>query len=130
MSDYPTPGEGYWYMAGPYSDNIEERYTQHLKAVALLTRCKLTIYSPIVHFHNVALLHNMPTDSIFWQEHDFNMIRSSKGLILLCLSNWAKSRGVVNELNFCNKNNIPVWAIEPLQPDKNFIDITWTKMLP
>jgi hypothetical protein len=130
--DHPKPGEGYWYMAGPYSDSIHERYKQHLDAVALLTRLNLTIYSPIVHFHQVAIDHSMPTHADFWINHNYNMVLSSKGVILLCLTNWANSKGVRNELNYSKINSIPVWALDPppaYQGDEYELILNWTKML-
>ena len=129
MNDQPTPGDGYWYMAGPYSDNIEERYQQHLNAVSVLTRAKLTIYSPIVHYHMVAQVFNMPTNAAFWNEHNYNMILPSRGVILLCLTNWADSKGVRNELNFSRDKGVPVWALDPPIYQGTEVNLVWTRML-
>jgi hypothetical protein len=129
MSDHPTPGLGYWYMAGPYSDNIEERYKEHLNAAAILTRAKLTIYAPIIHYHMMAHTYNMPTDALFWNTHNLNMIIPSKGVILLCLSNWADSKGVRYELNFSKDKGIPVWALDPPAYQGDETNLIWTKML-
>jgi hypothetical protein len=126
---HPFPGEGYWYMAGPYSDSIEERYRQHLDAATILTRTKITIYSPIVHYHTMAQLYNMPTDAAFWNEHNRNMLLSSKGVILLCLSNWANSKGVRGELNLSKEKNIPVWSLDPPTYEGTEVSLIWTRML-
>jgi hypothetical protein len=129
MNDHPTPGDGYWYMAGPYSDSIEERYKQHLDAAAILTRTKLTIYSPIIHYHALAQIYSMPTDAAFWSEHNRNMLLSSKGVILLCLVNWADSKGVRGELNLSKEKSIPVWALDPPSYQGTEVDLIWTRIL-
>jgi hypothetical protein len=128
-ASHPFPGYGYWYMAGPYSDSIEERYKQHLDAVAILTRTNLTIYSPIIHYHTIAQIYNMPTDAAFWYEHNRNMLLSSRGLILLCLTNWSDSKGVRDELNLCREKSISVWALDPPTYEGTEVSLIWTKML-
>lgn len=123
-NDHPLPGDGYWYLAGPYTDNIHEHYKEHLKATAFLTKAQLTIYSPIVHYHNVAQIYDMPTDSHFWGEHNLNMIRPSNGIILLQLPNWENSIGVKGELLFCRMKGLPIWSIRP-PTEMTFL---WTRM--
>jgi hypothetical protein len=129
-TQHPAPGEGYWYMAGPYSDNIMERYKEHLALAALLTKRKLTVYAPIIHYHDMAQTYNMPTDAEFWNEHNRHMIFRSRGVILLCFPNWAQSKGVRKELDYSKMIGCPVWALDPpptYQGDE--VTLNWTRLL-
>jgi hypothetical protein len=121
-------------MAGPYSDDIYERYAQHLAAAATLTRSGLTIYAPIVHYHHMAQSYDMPTDAIFWEPHNMNMIYSAKGIILLMLPGWSNSKGVNGELKRAKEKSLPIWGTNPLdegfiwKPDSLSVQFIWIKM--
>lgn len=74
---------------------IEEfRFDQAMSAVCWLLDHKITVYSPIVHFHPVACTHNLPRDIQFWRDHNLNMLAESQELIVLTLEGWDKSSGV------------------------------------
>jgi hypothetical protein len=104
-----TPGDGYWYMAGPYTDNPTKRYNDHMKSLYLLTQHGLTIYSPIVHFHQLAADYELPKDAAFWEQHNFNMIKSAKGVIIVRMPDWEKSQGVAQEVIFSRIHDIQIW---------------------
>src|SRR5215472_18984599 len=87
-ADAPMPGTGYWYLAGPYSDDPEGRFNDHIRALAFLMRAGLHIFSPIAHCHSVAARYGLPKDAAFWEDYNFAMIRPSNGLIVLLLPAW------------------------------------------
>jgi hypothetical protein len=112
MSEHPVPGEGFWYLGGPYSDSIHERYNQHMVSAYFLTRSGLTVFSPIVHYHLMAQKYSLPTDAAFWEHNNHNIIIASKGMILLEIPNWKQSKGVKKEILLCQMKGLPVWGIK------------------
>ena len=124
MSEHPLPGDGYWYLGGPYSDNPVKRYLEHLDTAHFLTKANLTVYSPIVHFHSMATRHALPIDSKYWEPHNYNMLLHSNGMIVLQLPNWRESEGLKSEILFCQMKNKRVWGLT-LPTDMVF---AWTRL--
>lgn len=106
------------YLASPYShadhNVMEERYLRNVEACADLTRNYITCYSPIVHFHQVAKLHDMRTDFFFWQQHNENMLRKAERLYVLTLPGWDISRGVNWELGFARALRLEALFVHPI----------------
>ena len=127
MTDHPpAPGPGFWYFAGPYSDNPELRYLQHMEGTASLLNSGIFVFSTIVHCHALANRYAMPTDAEFWKEYNFNMIEKSNGIILYQLPTWRESKGVKDELLFCQMKALPVWALQPIgETEKN---LEWSRL--
>lgn len=126
--ELPNPdSNGYWYLAGPYTNSPMERYEQHLEASAILIKNGYVIYSPIVHCHPMALKYQLPGNFEFWQRFNHVMITWSNGVLLLKLPGWEKSGGVRDELNFCFDNNIKVWGVDPITVGSEFISIKWLR---
>ena len=100
------------YVASPYSNpdkNIEQlRYYAALNFCASAARQGLYVYSPIVHWHAVALKHSLPTDAAFWDKFNMTMLRRADGIILLKLPGWETSRGCARELSVAETLNIPL----------------------
>jgi hypothetical protein len=67
---------GYVYLGQPYShpdpDVRSGRYHHAIRFVRerLIRQSSLTIYSPIIHYHAVALAGDLPTDADFWFNHN------------------------------------------------------------
>ncbi len=109
--------EGFVYVANPYShldpDVMQARYE---RTACYVAKCMLkgeVLYSPIVHHHNMAQDHKLPTDWPFWRHIDGNMLASAKAMRVLCLDGWRKSVGVQAEIAIAISLNIPVEYIEP-----------------
>ena len=122
----PAPGPGYWYLAGPYSDDPQIRYLDHMQATASLINSGLTIFSTIIHCHPMAFKYSMPTDANFWKTYNFNMIERSNGIILYQLPTWKASKGVREELLFCQMKAFPVWGLQPITEEQKTFD--WTRL--
>lgn len=110
------------YLASPYShadkNVMEERYIRNLEAVKFIAlNYGNTPYSPIVHFHQVAKIHDMRTDFHFWQKHNENMLRGASELVILTLPGWDISRGVNFELGFARARQITIGYIHPITFD-------------
>jgi len=90
------------YLAQPYThkdpDIMELRYKAALRIVADYTRMEFLIYSPIVHYHNVAKHHNLPCHFDFWRELNLAAISRCTEVWVLPLKNWEKSLGVKAEV--------------------------------
>ncbi len=101
------------YIMSPYTDPdsmvMEIRY-QHVRHYENLLTVKFPdalFYSPIAHFHQVAILHNLPRDIDYWRAKNRCMIsRSQLGIVLRELG-WRESEGVSWERDLFAELNIP-----------------------
>jgi len=84
------------------------RYLQARDVTALLMLKGLHIFSPIVHCHELAKVHNLPKDFSFWQKYDKAMLSSAIGLWVLQLEGWEKSKGVLWEMAYANQLKLPI----------------------
>lgn len=105
------------YLASPYShpdpDVRTHRWSQVLDATAELMRQGLTVYSPIVHSHHVALFHDLPGDWAFWRDHCLGMLRRADQLLVLTLDGWTDSTGVLAEIHAAQDRRLLIETIEP-----------------
>lgn len=99
------------YLASPYTDKsdliMHDRYLKVLEVTAQFQRYGITVYSPIVHNHDMAKRHRMPKDSEFWAKHNENMLRAALIMYVLELEGWEKSTGIAKEIKFCRKHGVP-----------------------
>ncbi len=89
------------YLASPYTHPDIHiriyRYQRMLQIVADETKRGELVYSPIVHYHQVALNHDLPTDFEFWRDLNFQMIALCTRLKVVRLPGWKESKGVREE---------------------------------
>lgn len=113
-----TNPQSYHYLASPYTHDdqsvVERRVSQAMEYTADQLNQGIYVYSPIVHCHELATLHSLPTDADFWWGFNSTMIRSCKELIVLQLDDWLKSKGVKQEINYAEFLGIPVRHATPL----------------
>jgi hypothetical protein len=104
------------YLSSPYTHDeiaIEEfRYERAMDAVVWLLNRKITVYSPIVHFHPIAWTHNLSRDIQFWRNHNLNMLLSAREVIVLAIPGWKESIGVSWEREEATNNNKPLSYLE------------------
>lgn len=95
---------GFIYLASPYTDpsnNImHQRYLAACKACGHLAGQNEIVYSPIVHWHNVAQMYQLPKDFEFWKTQDHSMIKLCSKVVVLCIDGWKDSKGVQSEIKF------------------------------
>jgi len=107
------------YIASPYSHpdrKVEQwRYEMTQMEVAAMCRAGHYAYSPIVHCHPMAQLHNLPTDAAYWQSRNEAFIRKCDKLVVLMLEDWDRSLGVRAEIAFAESLRIPVVYLVPGQ---------------
>lgn len=100
------------YLASPYTHEqptvMERRFRQAAAATfALISRGQI-IYSPILHFHPLSDLYEMPKEFNFWQEVNLGMLVKADELCVLTIEGWRESRGVQAEIAFAKERIIPV----------------------
>lgn len=105
------------YLASPYSSSIEgestARFFTAVKAVADLHRSGYLVYSPIVHFHAVAEIHDLPTDFEYWQDHNSFFMSKLDEVWVLGLYGWSESKGVLFEIAYAKTLGKPVFLVDP-----------------
>jgi len=103
------------YLASPYTAAnpliMETRYLEACAAVAYATDERTTVYSPIVHYHQVAKFGELPTDFQFWQRHNRHMLNLAEALWVLILPGWEHSVGVQAEIDYAAEIYRPIKAM-------------------
>lgn len=99
------------YLASPYSHPDpavrEQRYEQVCEATAALIRQGWSVFSPIVHSHNL-VKYGLPTEWSFWQRMDSEMLAQCKMVVVLALPGWDESEGVQAETHIARHLDIPI----------------------
>lgn len=103
------------YLASPYSHKdpavMEERYLAAMDCTAWLLKQKLWVYSPIVHCHEIAKQHSLPTDFEFWKEYNKHMLGLASLLYVLAIPGWTKSIGVAGEMARAREIHLPCFEL-------------------
>lgn len=90
------------YLAQPYSHPDEQmrqaRYEIAMRVCANLMMRGYDVYSPIVHWHEVARQFDMPTDATFWRHHNLKVLSLCSTLAILKSPGWQKSVGLRYEV--------------------------------
>lgn len=115
---------GFIYLGSPYShQDPEVREQRHLaveSATAWILRAQIWVYSPIVHCHELAKRHALPTDFVFWKEYNKAMLLAGGRLWVLCIPGWKSSRGLKAEILFAHEADLSVKYLFP-EPDGGYI---------
>jgi predicted acyl esterase len=94
----------FYYLASPYSSPDPEvrhkRYLEVMDCLAWMLNRRMWTYSPIVHCHDMAVKHKMPTDNEFWKDYNRVMIDGSVGVAVLKIGGWEKSVGIRDEMDY------------------------------
>lgn len=103
ISDYPEP-DGFIYLLSPYSDPSivvrTVRYVMTRTAVAYITTTGFSVYSPIVHNHDMALNHHIDGSSDFWNVLNVPFLKAcSEGWVFM-IDGWEASRGIQWEVEY------------------------------
>lgn len=99
------------YLASPYSHDSDvirlQRYEAVLDYVAKVITTQV-IYSPIMHFHDLAERYSFPKGYDFWQRVNEGILFRCNALHVLMLDGYEESTGVNAEIKFARTNHIPV----------------------
>lgn len=103
------------YLASPYTSThesvVETRHSWAEHVTAKLMRKGLVVFSPIVHNHKISQDYKMPKDYEFWEKYCLEMLSLASELYVLMLEDWEESKGVLAEIEFAKKQNIPIFYI-------------------
>ena len=106
------------YIATPYSDPNDQvhqlRYHQACWAAKELKH-DFIVYSPIAHWHPIAVSEGMPTDAEFWKTQNEGMMQRCDVIIVIQFEGWVGSKGVAMEIKYAKENNKELIYINPIQ---------------
>ena len=113
----------YFYLASPYTSRKKKkkdrgleqdlRYGIALRATHKLHMQGLVVFSPIVHYHNIALYSNLPGTYEYWKDVNATYIKRSNGLFVLTINGWKQSVGVQDEIKLARSLRLPVFYYDP-----------------
>lgn len=107
------------YLASPYTHSDHElralRYDAAVNYVRhAATELNQIIYSPIVHWHPVALVHLLPGDHKFWLKQNLGMLQRATELHVLMLDGYNESVGVAVEIEYAQNQLLPINYVQPV----------------
>lgn len=104
--------EGFVYLASPYSHPSslvrEHRHSSAEWALAEMMRAGFLVFGPIVHCHDAAKAHGLPTDWGFWWDFDKRMLARCDALHVLTIEGWTQSTGVREEIAYARERGLPI----------------------
>lgn len=113
-----TLRSGYAYLASPYSHPTMrtrvERYMEAADFVAWAFRQEIPIFSPIVHWHQVALANEFPTDFAPYKVQNDAMLYASCAMVILCIDGWQESHGIEYEIEKAKEWGRPIYYANSL----------------
>ena len=103
------------YLAQPYTHE-DEAVQVHRFEIASYVCARLfikgyTIFAPIVHWHEVAAKHKIPGNYDTWKKYNHAMLERSTDLIVLAISGWTNSRGLIGEVRHAHSLGTPAYII-------------------
>lgn len=101
------------YIASPYSHENTHVMKERFEAVRdytarVMQSDEYVPFSPIVHSHEIANIHNFPKDHEYWLRINSVHMRHCDELWVLMLDGWMESKGVTAEIQFAKSLYIPV----------------------
>lgn len=105
----------YVYLASPYTHPLKSimasRFEAVMNSVAECAKHGVPVYSPIVHWHVPAIIHNLPPTEDFWREQNAGMLTGCRELWILCLPGWNDSRGIEWEQSKVWHRTTPIYVL-------------------
>lgn len=105
------------YVAAPYNHpSLEvraERIQQVERFLAKLLSDGRHAFSPLLLHHVLNCGYTITEDQDFWDTLCFQLLAGSDFMYILGLDGWDRSRGVAEEIRFCQKAGIPYEVYNP-----------------
>jgi hypothetical protein len=100
------------YVACPYSDSdiqvVKTRIDSVTKYLAVLAARRQIAFSPLLMHYCLDSGVELPKDYEFWCNHSLTLLGKSDIMHVLTLPGWDLSIGVLDEIEFAEKNGIPI----------------------
>lgn len=104
------------YLASPYSKFPKGRvqaFKEVCEKAAELMLDGHNVFCPIAHSHPIEDLGMADVHSgDFWLKQDFAVLSKCTGMFVYKMPSWEESYGVTKEIEFANKNNIPITYLD------------------
>lgn len=115
--------KGYFYLASPYSKwapDLPREQALDAAAVVIaevagaIMKHGITVYSPIVHSHAIALAADIdPLSHEIWLPLDKPMFECAHGLLVAALPGWRDSYGIGEEIKWAAELKKPRFLVDP-----------------
>ena len=99
------------YLATPYSKypyGRERAYELACMAAGDYMKAGYNVFCPIAHSHSIEQYFDVREGFDFWMQQDLAILAHCDELFVLMLEGYEESRGVNAEIEFAEKNNIPI----------------------
>ena len=100
------------YLASPYTHEspamVQHRVEVTARVTAHLIMRGLTVFSPIIHCHGIAVEHELPGDAEYWHKFNTAFLRKADEMFVLMLPGWSSSVGVNQEIALAKQLYIPI----------------------
>lgn len=120
--EIPPGGEGYWYLASPFT-NYPKGHKQAWLDISLvrgkLLQRGILGYSPICETWGAVQQLKLPGDHRFWRADNLSKMRPAVGLIMVELDSWQLSAGMTGEHSEFEQMGKPIVWCNPYWPDDN-----------
>jgi hypothetical protein len=98
---------GYIYLASPYSaPTLQERVNRFMAAqdgATWLIKNGFAVYSPIVHWHHISLIEELPEDFEFWRRQNDELLDGCSEIVVMIMPGCKESKGIRYELERARK---------------------------
>lgn len=112
-----------YYLAGAYSDKdslvMEERFLVLTEIAAKLVKEGYVVFSPISYGHLLVEFEEMPVEFSFWENFCISLLSKCDEMIVLSEGH-EQSKGVLAEIEYCKKNDIPYKILSEEEIYKEF----------
>jgi hypothetical protein len=75
------------------------RYLAVMEACAHLFRQGIAVYSPILHWHQCAIMHKLPHHAEPWEVQNFDLLHKADEVAILQIEGWEESKGLRSEFD-------------------------------
>jgi hypothetical protein len=98
------------YLAQPYTVSPDEAYALALQLIAreALYDSNTTILSPILLYHEAAMLYSLPRKFNFWLKHNFSLIEKCSEVRVVCATGIQESIGCTVEVEYAKRLKLPI----------------------
>lgn len=96
------------YLATPYTHRnqavVQARVDETMRYAYALLKAGYTVFSPILHCHELAKRHAMPSDAQYWRDYNFAHLRMMRRVIACQIDGWRDSVGMKMEIDWARSN--------------------------